>query len=107
MKKKITNIVFPDKDIRYSIRKRNSTIIFYTSIVSIFSRIFSIISFNRQVIDSAEGTLWKNYIVKLHTFFLGVWIVIALLTLFCKFIKKDLKYFWITEYLAFMAILGL
>lgn len=79
---RVNNIIKPNKIIADKIIKKNVNRIFYLSIISIPSRIISIITFlkKNQIADKRE-LLWRNGIIISHIIYLALFLLIGILSL--------------------------
>lgn len=78
---RVNNIIKPNKIIADKIIKKNVNRIFYLSIISIPSRIISIITFlkKNQIADKRE-LLWRNGIIISHIIYLTLFLLIGILS---------------------------
>mgnify|MGYP001229613660 CR=1 FL=1 len=82
---KIKFLLFPGDKTYQEITKRNINIIFYLSIISVFSRLINIKNLNGLIVNSETALRWKSNILNMHKIYLAVWLFTLVYAIFAKF----------------------
>ena len=104
---KIKFLLFPGDKTYQEITKRNINIIFYLSIISVFSRLINIKNFNGLIVNSETALRWKSNILNMHKIYLAVWLFTLVYAIFAKFSKLKNKKNVGLQVITFISIISL